>query len=178
MATPFIGEIRTFGFNFAPEGWALCNGQLLQISQNQALFAVIGTTYGGDGQSTFGLPNLQGAAPMNWGAGNAGFTTTLGETLGQPAVSLTIAQIPAHTHGLQTAQPSTAAQSTGTPSAAAWLGNSSAGKAYSDSTSPVNTTFAAAAIGATGGAQPHANVQPVLAVSFCIALDGIFPPRS
>ena len=176
MSSPFIGEIRTFGFNFAPEGWAPCNGQLLQISQNEALFAVIGTTYGGDGQSTFGLPNLQGAAPMHWGTGNAGFTTTVGETLGQPTVSLTLAQIPAHTHGLQTAQPSTVAQSTGVPSAATWLGNSS-GKGYSDSTSPVNTTFAAAAIGNTGGAQPHANVPPVLAVNICIALFGIFPSR-
>ena len=97
MASPFLGEIRCFGFNFAPVGWAKCNGQLLAISSNDALFAILGTTYGGDGQTTFGLPNLQGQVPMHWGSGPSGFNTTIGEVQGVTTVTLTTAQIPAHT---------------------------------------------------------------------------------
>src|SRR5262249_3659539 len=98
MAEPYIGEVRCFGFNFQPRGWAFCNGQLLQIAQFEALYALLGTIYGGDGVSTFGLPNLQGQIPMHWGNGPGGFNTTIGQVQGSPTVTLTTAQIPAHNH--------------------------------------------------------------------------------
>src|SRR5690349_10755798 len=102
MGSPYIGEIRCFGFNFAPVGWAFCNGQLLSIAQNNALFAIIGTIYGGDGQTTFALPNLQGQSPMHWGNGPSGFNTVIGQVQGQADVTLTTAQMPAHSHTVTT----------------------------------------------------------------------------
>src|SRR5947207_1932311 len=103
MASPYVGEIRCFGFQFAPQGWAFCNGQLMAIADNTVLFSILGTTFGGDGETTFGLPNLQGRIPMHWGSGPGGFNTTLGENLGEPTVTLTATQIALHTHTITAA---------------------------------------------------------------------------
>jgi microcystin-dependent protein len=181
MATPYIGEIRCFGFNFAPLGWAFCNGQLLDISQNAALYSIIGTTYGGDGVTTFGLPNLQGQIPMHWGNGPGGFNTSIGEVQGTPNVTLTTNQIPIHTHtviGMEV-------PSGGGPERTAVA----AGNTYlSDSQPPngawqlapssVTAAFSNKAISGQGGSQPHDNMQPYLVLNFCIALEGIFPSQN
>lgn len=175
---PYIGEVRAFGFNFAPVGWAFCDGQLMSISQNTALFSILGTTYGGDGVSNFALPNLQNSAPMHWGSGLGLTPRTLGEVLGSNTVTVTTAQAPAHTHAMQVAQAGGAAQESGTPSSASWLGNSNPGQAYSDTKAALDSSLAPNAIGVSGGSQPHQNMQPILALNFCIALEGIFPPQA
>lgn len=166
MSTPFLAEIRQFSFSFPPKGWALCNGQTLAIAQNQALFALLGTTYGGNGQTTFQLPNLRGRAPFHFGNG-----FVLGQAAGSTAVTLSSSQIPAHTHG---PQGSTAAASQAAPANGVWATNDAL--PYSSATP--NTTLAANAIANAGGNQPHANEQPYLTLNFCIALQGIFPSRS
>jgi microcystin-dependent protein len=176
MAEPYIGEIRIFGFNFAPYQWAFCNGQLMQISQNAALFSIIGTTYGGDGQSTFALPNFQDRAAMHWGNGTGLTPRTIGQQLGTPTVTLTSSTMPAHNHMIQVAQYGNASQATGTPSSTTWLGQSNPGKAYSVGT-PLDSQFSPKAIGQSGGSAPHQNLQPLLTMNFCIALYGIFPTR-
>ena len=164
MASPFLAEIRIFSFGFPPKGWAFCNGQLLPINQNQALFALLGTTYGGDGRVNFALPNLQGRVPFHDGNGH-----TLGEVGGQTAHTLNIEEMPQHTH---------------TP-----IGNSNT----ADAVSPANTVWAnlsggyspsasasmnAASILSAGGSQPHDNMSPYLTLNFCIALEGIFPSQN
>jgi len=170
---PFLGEIRMFAGNFAPQGWALCNGQLLSIAQNTALFSLFGTTYGGNGQTTFALPNLQGRAPMHWGNG-AGLTPrVLGEEAGTPTVTLTGLELPAHTHGF-TAENEEA--STGSPVGNAVAGSES--KLWFTSGSPAQVAMSPLAIGAGGGNQPHNNEQPYLAVTFIVAMQGIFPSRN
>lgn len=165
---PFVGEIRVVGFNFAPTGWALCNGQLLPISQNTALFSLLGTTYGGDGKSNFALPNLQGRAVMHPGNGPGLTTRYLGETGGTASETLSQAQMPAHNHALNAASGSA---STGTPSGANSL-----------AAGTVNTYGAATNMvpmgEAKGGGQPHNNMQPYEVLNFVIALQGIYPPRS
>ncbi|MGD0084173.1 MAG: tail fiber protein [Acidimicrobiales bacterium] len=166
MATePFLGEIRLFSFSFAPRGWALCNGQLLPINQNQALFSILGTTYGGNGISTFALPNMQGNVPIH--AGN-GFIE--GQTGGEDNHTLVAAEMPSHTHapvgGGQATSPS--------PSGNLWGVN--AQSTYSTATP--NVAMNPANIGANGGSQPHPNQPPYLVISFCIALTGIFPSRN
>ena len=166
MATPFIGQISIFGFTFAPKNFAYCNGQLLSINQNQALFSLLGTTYGGNGTTTFGLPNLQGRTPMHVGTG-----FVLGQVGGEEAHTLTVSEIPVHTHGTVT---STAAGTAGDPSAAFLADGSKA--AYAPGTP--NQTMAAGAIGNTGGSQSHNNMAPYLTINFCIALVGIFPSRN
>lgn len=171
MSQPFIGEIRMFGGNFAPVGFAFCNGQLLSIADNNALFALIGTTYGGDGQTTFALPNLQGRLPMHMGSG-AGTTVTIGEAGGTESVTLSANQIPNHTHALQA---STAAGTSAAP-ANNVLAASSAVKVYKAGT-PANA-LATQAIGNNGGNQPHGNIQPYQCINFIIALEGIFPSRN
>ncbi|HBY62505.1 MAG TPA: phage tail protein [Solibacterales bacterium] len=169
MADPFVAEIRIFPFYFAPKGWAFCNGQLIQLSQNTALFALLGTTYGGDGKSTFALPNLQGRAPMQWGNGPGLSPRTIGESNGAETVTLTAAQLPVHSHQ---ARASTGNGSQYAPAGAVWA--SDAGGAAFYGASP-NTHMNAGAVANSGGGAPHNNMQPYLAMSFCIALQGIFP---
>jgi microcystin-dependent protein len=179
MADPFLGEIRMVGWNFAANGWALCNGQLMSISQNNALFALLGTTYGGDGISTFALPNLQGRVPIHQGTGPGLSPYTMGESAGSEAVTLLVNQMPQHNHMVAV---NNQAGSVADPTNALLAqGNSGAGRdpiATSNFTSGAATgTLAPAAISATGGNQPHANIQPFLCVNFIIALQGIFPSR-
>ncbi len=165
MAEPFLAEIRIMSFNFPPKGWALCNGQLLPINQNQPLFAMLGTTYGGNGQTTFALPNLRGRAPMHRGNGH-----TLGEQGGQEFHTLTQSEMPAHLHFLRAA-PATA--TTNTPSSSTVLAASAGDAVYR---APKNLiSMAANAVSSVGGSQPHENRQPLLVLNFCIALQGIFP---
>ena len=173
MADPFVAEIRIFPFNFAPSGWAWCNGQLLPISQNTALFSLLGTTYGGDGKSTFGLPDLRGRTPMHPGQGPGLSLHDLGETGGSETVTLLESEIPAHAHTLM-GQPSFAAS------------NSPAGRTLARPFGGGNLYAAGGpsvaadprAIAPTGGDLPHNNLQPYLTFYFCIALQGVFPPRS
>jgi microcystin-dependent protein len=167
---PYIGEIRIVGFNFAPRGWAFCNGQLLSIVQNTALFSILGTTYGGNGVTTFALPNLQGRVPMHPGAGPGLTPRVLGETSGTANVTLISTQLPAHTHQ---ALASGNDADTASPFNAAW-GTAGTVQYRPDS----NTLMNAAALASAGGNQPHNNLQPYLTVNFVIALVGVFPPRS
>jgi microcystin-dependent protein len=166
MAEPFLSEIRIFSFSFPPKGWALCNGQLLPINQNQALFALLGTTFGGDGRVTFALPNLQGRVPIHSGSGH-----TLGERAGEEAHTLSMAELPAHTHPLKGASnPAT----TATPDAGTYLARQAT--TYHAPTGLV--AMAPSAVASVGGNQAHPNMQPFLVLSFCIALQGIFPSQN
>lgn|SRR5262249_47135190 len=181
MAEPYIGEIRCFGFNFAPRGWALCNGQLLSIAQNDALFAILGTIYGGDGVNTFGLPNLQGQIPMHWGNGPGGFNTSIGQVQGTTSVTLTTNQIPTHAHTVIAVEvPSGGVpERTAVPNSTTFLGPSEPPNAvYQLAPSSVTAAFSSKAIAVQGGSQPHDNMQPYLVLNFCIALEGIFPSRN
>lgn len=176
MATPYIGEIRMFGGNFAPRGNAFCNGQIISIAQNTALFSLLGTTYGGNGQTTFALPNLQSRAPMHFGQGPGLSQRSLGEQDGVETVTLQTTQIPAHNHQA-TAQ--TGAGTQGSPAAATWA-TITVGRNQSPlyAPAPANTTMNPAAIGLAGGNQPHENMPPFLTINFIIATQGIFPPRN
>ena len=166
MAEPFLAEIRIMSFVFAPNGWALCNGQLLPINQNQALFSLLGTTYGGDGRVNFGLPNLQGRTPIHMGGGH-----TLGEVGGEAAHTLSIAEIPTHTHVAN------ASNTAGT--AIIPTGNLLAGSSNQLYTAPQNlVALNAATLANAGGSQAHVNMQPFLVLNFCIALQGIFPSQN
>ena len=176
MSDPFVAEIRIFGFNFAPRGWAFCNGQILPISQNTALFSLLGTTYGGNGQSTFALPNLQDSAPMHPGQGPGLSLHDLGETGGSEVVTLLQSEMPAHSHALKadTADPADVQA----PSAAVVLARSNGGNAYLNPAPASLVPMSFLAIGPAGGDLPHNNMMPFLALSFCIALQGVFPPRT
>lgn len=165
MAEPFLGEIRLFSFSFAPRGWALCNGQLLPINQNQALFALLGTSYGGDGRTNFAVPDVQGRLPMHRGTG-----FDQGQRGGTETHTLTSTEIPAHSHGL-TVSSNAASDVIPTNNA---LGNSGA-NLYA---APGTAVPLATALAAQGGSQPHPNLQPFLVINFCIALVGIFPSRN
>jgi microcystin-dependent protein len=165
MAQPYVGEIRMFGGNFAPAGWAFCNGQLLPISENETLFQLIGTTYGGDGESTFGLPDLQSRAPIHQGNG-----FNLAETGGAETVTLTVQQIPTHGHPLIAAN----APGTTPNPAGRVIASSPAIDAYIEDAPSVS--LAPSAVSPIGGSQPHTNLQPYLAVNFIISLFGLFPP--
>jgi microcystin-dependent protein len=179
MSEPYVGEIRCFGFNFAPRGYAMCNGQTMSIAQNTALFAILGTTYGGDGVQTFGLPNLQGRIPMHWGNPPSGFNTTLGEPQGTTTVTLTTQQIPAHNHNVTAVTVSDASERSAVPTSTAFLsGSRNPNLAYQSGASAVNSPFSPKAISQTGVSIPHDNMQPYLTLNFCIALEGIFPPHS
>lgn len=173
MADPFVAEIRIFPFNFPPKGWAWCDGQLLPLSQNTALFSLLGTTYGGNGKSNFALPDLQGRAPMHPGQGPGLSLHDLGETGGSETVSLLESEIPSHTHSMRawSQDPADRFSATG-----AYLSRSNNGNAYAAATPPVMmdpNTLAPA-----GGDQPHNNMMPYLTCYFCIALQGVFPPRT
>ncbi len=166
MSEPFLSEIKIFSFNFPPKGWAFCNGQFLPINQNQALFALLGTTYGGNGQTTFALPNLRGRVPIHMGAGH-----TLGETAGSTAVTVNIQQLPTHMHSVMAANSSSNQTTDPTGN---YLG-------------PVNNLYSApaqlvtinpATVSSVGGSQPHNNMMPTLVLNFCIALQGIFPSQN
>lgn len=171
MAQPYIGEIRMFAGTFNPVGWELCNGQLLPISENEALFQLIGTTYGGDGQETFGLPNLQSRVPMHFGS-NSGQTFQIGEMAGVEEVTLTTNQIPVHSH------PLLGSEQNGAQAAPAnnVLANSTLVTPYAPETP--GTNMAATSITPVGGSQPHTNLQPYLCINFIISLFGIFPQPS
>jgi microcystin-dependent protein len=173
MSEPFVAEIRIFAGNFAPRGWAFCNGQLLPVSQNTALFSLIGTTYGGDGRTTTALPNLQGRAPMHPGRGPGLTDRRLGQRGGTEMVTLSEAQMPNHEHTVRaTNNPATAFAATNETALARAMG----GAPYKD-TSP-NASFADGSLLAAGGSQPHNNMQPYLAINFIIALVGLYPSRS
>lgn len=177
MADPFVGEIRMVGFNFAPTGWALCNGQILSISQNTALFSLLGTNYGGNGISNFALPNLQGMAPMDQGQGAGLSQRVMGETDGVPAVTLLFNEIPLHAHAPKAA----AAGNSGAPGPTlTFEGGGGRGKppAYAPYLSTAAVSMANTAVGFSGGSQPHNNLPPYLTVNFIIALVGVFPARS
>jgi microcystin-dependent protein len=171
---PFIGQIQMVGFGFAPQGWATCDGQLLSISQNTALFSLLGTTYGGDGVTTFALPDLRGRAPIHQGQGPGLTSRSLGEQDGAETVTLISNQIPAHPH---TVNAVSGAGNAAAPAAAnVWAASSARDNQYSNA--PPNTTLSPAAIGGGGAGQPHENMPPTLCVNFIIALEGIFPSRS
>jgi microcystin-dependent protein len=164
MADPFLSEIRLFSFGFAPRGWALCNGQLLPINQNQALFALLGTTYGGDGRVNFALPNLQGRVPIH-----VGNSHTLGERGGEQAHTISLAELPAHTHGAQ-ASPLAGGQNVPAGDQALAQRTAEIYRAPSNLAPMIANTVSNA-----GGSQPHSNMQPHLTLNFCMALQGIFP---
>jgi microcystin-dependent protein len=173
VADQFLAEIRVFGFGFAPVGWAQCNGQILPISQNTALFSLLGTTFGGDGKTTFGLPNLQGNAPMAPGQGPGLSMHILGEAGGETAVTLLSLEVPPHPHSLQADPRPGTLSSPGQLNALA----RSSPDIYTTGT-PQLQQLASQAVGFSGGGQPHNNMQPYLTLNFCIALQGIFPARS
>jgi microcystin-dependent protein len=177
MSSPFLAEIRCFGCNFPPTGWAFCDGQLMAISQNTALFSLLGTNYGGDGKSTFALPNLQGSVALGWGQGPGLSQYSVGESTGTDIVTLLQSEMPAHNHTVQSSAGG------GQVSAAS---NNEPGKVV-DSGNPVNVynstptsgiQMSVQSVGITGQSLPHNNVMPYLVLNFCIALQGVFPPRS
>lgn len=163
MSTPFLGEIKLISWNFAPQGWAFCNGQLLPINQNQALFSLFGTTYGGDGRVNFGLPDLRGRTPIHFGAG-----FTQGEKGGETAHTVNISELPAHTHA-PTAN--SAAATVGVTTNNFWSATGSYAANPDGAMNPASLT-------ATGGSQPHNNMQPYLVINFIVALQGIFPSQN
>lgn len=183
MADPFIGEIRTFAFTFAPYGWATCDGQIMNIQQNPALFSIIGNVFGGDGRTTFALPNLSGRAPMDFGAGPGLTVRNWGDNIGESSVSLTTSNFPPHSHGFNAV--------TNTVAGTATAANSYVGKAPASGKPAVTTNsflpqpsagtqLAADAVqqaGTAAGTVPHSNMQPYLPVLLCIALNGIYPTR-
>ena len=176
MADPFVAEIRIFAFNFAPKGWAFCNGQLLPISQNTALFSLLGTTYGGDGKSTFALPDMQGNAPMHPGQGPGLSLHDLGETGGSEFVTLLQSEMPLHTHAIN----DHAADSADTPAPGPnfIIAKSAGGTAYQSTTNANLTNFNPQMLSVAGSSFPHNNMQPYLTLNFNIALQGVFPPRT
>lgn len=174
MADPFVAEIRMFPFNFAPKGWAWCDGQLLPLSQNTALFSLLGTMYGGDGKSNFALPDLQGRAPMFYGQGPGLSLHDQGEMGGTETVTLIESEIPAHNHIMQV---SNVAGTAATPSANA-LAIGARGEPLYAPVSAATATMGAEALRTAGGNQPHNNMQPYLTLYFAIALQGVYPPRT
>lgn len=169
MSEPFMSEIKIFSFNFAPKGWAKCDGQLLPINQNQALFSLLGTTYGGNGQTNFALPNLRGQVPIHMGNGH-----TLGEAAGSTAVTVNIQQLPTHLHTVIPAASANNNASAVDPANNFWANS---GKTNFTLDNP-NSVMLPPTLGNTGGSQPHNNMAPYLVLNFCIALQGIFPSRN
>jgi microcystin-dependent protein len=173
MSDPFVAEIRIFPFNFAPKGWAFCNGQIMPISQNTALFSLLGTTYGGDGKSTFALPDMQGNAPMQPGQGQGLSLRDLGEMSGSETATLLVSEMPLHTHNMMASVPPGTVFA---PDPQVSIARSSGGPFYNTNASPL-VQLAPQALSPAGGSLPHNNMQPYLTLNFCIALQGIFPPR-
>lgn len=170
---PFVAEIRIVPFNFAPKGWAFCDGQLLPLSQNTALFSLLGTVYGGDGKSTFALPDLQGSAALHPGQGPGLSLRDLGEIGGTSAVTLLVSEMPVHTHNVNSV---IALSATTTPTVTTVLSRSVNGNAYADAAAGFQT-FAPEALPPAGGSLPHNNLQPYLTLNYIIALQGVFPAR-
>jgi microcystin-dependent protein len=180
MSSPFVAEIRMFGFNFAPTGWAQCNGQLLPISQNTALFSLLGTFYGGDGKSTFALPNIEGSVAVHQGQGQGLSEYFLGQQGGEEAVTLLTSEMPSHNHSLSV----TTATGTTNTSQNNQMGKGASGNPVSGltqakfySTVAPQTAMNPQALALAGGSLPHNNMMPYLTVNFCIAMQGVFPPR-
>jgi len=177
MSNPFVAEVRIFTGNFAPKGWALCDGQLLPISQNTALFSLLGTTYGGDGKSNFALPNLQGCAPMQAGQGPGLSLRDLGETAGEQTVTLLQTEMPAHSHTAQATTDLTSPNAS--PANNIWAsGQKGFGNVYTPSVSGQNVQMNPLGTSIAGGNLPHNNMPPFLGLTFIIALQGVFPARS
>jgi microcystin-dependent protein len=174
MSDPFVAEVRIFGFNFAPKGWAFCNGQLLPISQNTALFSLLGTMYGGDGKSTFALPDIQGSCVIQPGQGPGLSLYDQGQVSGSDFITLLESEVPAHSHALLTAVQDSA--DLGAPAPDRALAKAGKGSAYKAGVQP-NVTMAFNAIAPAGGSQPHNNMMPYLTLNFCIAMQGVFPQR-
>jgi microcystin-dependent protein len=170
MGTPYLSEIRLISFNFAPKGWALCDGQILPINQNQALFSLLGTTYGGNGQTTFALPNLQGRTILHTGADSSGHFYALGQSAGEVGVTLTPSQMPAHSHVAQ----GILVQANSFPAA----GRTWAESPSNPYSSNANTVMNPSSLAQVGGSHPHNNMPPYLTLNFIIALAGIFPSRN
>lgn len=168
MATPYLAEIKLVSFNFPPKGWAFCDGQILPINENQAIFSLLGTTYGGDGIRTFALPNLQGRVPLHFGSG-----IPLGQAAGEYAVTLTTATMPAHAHQAQGVSTTANAPS---PAAKTWA--ASIDNPYSNNPNIASAPMNAASVSQVGASQPHENRQPFLVLNYVIALEGIFPPQN
>jgi microcystin-dependent protein len=177
MADPFVGEIRMFGFNFAPRGWAFCNGQLMPISQNTALFSLLGTFYGGDGKSTFALPDLQGSVPIHQGQGAGLSQRVIGESGGEQSVTLLESEMPLHSHMALASNSVTSPTSVPTNNVWGALPGRPTPPPIYASVNP-NTAMSPSALAPAGGSQPHNNMSPYLCVNFCIALQGVFPARS
>jgi microcystin-dependent protein len=182
MTAPFLAEIRIFTGGFAPKGWATCDGQLMPISQNTALFSLLGTTYGGDGKSTFALPNLRGSAPMQQGQGPGLSLRDLGEIGGEQTVTLLQTEMPAHSHGTQADSSGLSTNASASPTSTVW-GKTTAPRRgvalslYAASGAQTNVQMNPSALGSTGGNQPHNNMPPFLTLTFIIALQGVFPAR-
>jgi microcystin-dependent protein len=177
MGSPYVGEIRIFAGNYEPAGWAYCDGRPLPISENDVLFTLIGTTYGGDGETTFNLPNLCGRIPLHQGTAPSGTTYQIGEMAGVEQVTLTTQQIPNHNHAVAATQ-NAGTTGSSTPSVGAHLGGGTA-RTYTDDTTGANTVaMNAGALAPTGGSQPHENMQPYLCLNYIISLYGIFPSQN
>jgi microcystin-dependent protein len=175
MSDPFVAEIRVVGFNFAPKGWAQCDGQLLPISQNTALFSLLGTFYGGDGKSTFALPNIQGQVVLGPGQGQGLSDYFLGQQSGSESVTLLQSEMPQHAHGMQGTIDDGQFQA---PAADRALAVSNPGFAYQTNTTQNLVQMSPEALGVSGGSLPHDNLQPLLVLNFVIAMQGVFPPRT
>jgi microcystin-dependent protein len=173
MSNPFVAEIRIFPFNFAPKGWAFCQGQLMPISQNTALFSLLGTTYGGDGRSIFALPNIQGSVPLQWGQGPGLSLYDLGQTGGSERVTLLQSEMPSHNHTMQCE--TQVDGNKGQPSSTTTFARSKGGNLYQTAN---NVAMSSNVVATAGGNQPHNNLMPYLTLNFCIALQGVFPPRT
>ncbi|MEZ4771046.1 MAG: tail fiber protein [Caldilineales bacterium] len=172
MSEPFLAEIRIVGFTFAPRGWAFCDGQILPINQNQSLFSLLGTTYGGDGRTTFALPDLRGRAPAHVGNSGSGPNINLGQRSGEETHTLSAAEMPQHVHALQ----ASSADGNTTNVGNALLAREAGGIYQASASNPVQ--IQAGVVANTGGSQAHDNMQPYLALNFCIALQGLFPSRN
>lgn len=177
MSEPFLGQIQMFGFNFAPTNWALCAGQIMPISQNTALFSLLGNIYGGNGVSTYGLPNFQGSAACAVGQGPGLTNRDPGESFGEENVTLLTAQMPMHGHGFNIYNQNDAGKRHGTPASGDALSAPGSITPFVGGNPPAGGSFPATMLQAAGGGQPHANQQPYLSLNFCIALNGAFPQR-
>jgi len=177
MSNPYLGEVRIFGFNFAPLGWATCDGQILSIAQNTALFSILGTNYGGNGTTTFALPNFQGDTGVQQGQGSGLSPYSVGQQSGTTTVTLNQNNLPQHNHVINTQAAGVSSQGLHAPTSTAYLGNSEPDRVYNTTATPT-LSMAPQAIGSSGQGQPHDNMQPYEVLLFCIALRGVFPPRS